>query len=341
MKARSFTDNYISIKHQFKGEYGDRQATAAFLCLLDTFDNEKEALVSRNMLTKSEENISDFEAQIAECKKILKRRIKLSSAFRDHLMMPLAIRMALSKNPEEYLAGVLKAYETIKPTYFTGSGQRLITAMVIYENTPEELVDYVCERTYKIYEQMKKEHPVLTGQEDMAFAAMIAMDGEDISDVTQEMEACYRILKKKFVVKMSPMQNVSHVLALTDENPQLKTQKFIALHNKFSAGRSSTGLGPLLIVLAVLSILDITVEEAAREVKEVSITLRQIKGFTRKFNSVDVTLLSCALVAMRHLPESCVVIHNVPSGFLKTILRTAIITSLVVNQSALATSSHK
>ncbi|MCQ2511881.1 MAG: DUF4003 domain-containing protein [Lachnospiraceae bacterium] len=289
----------------------------------------------------SEENEHNANERIAYCKMIVKQKVRMTSAFRDHLMLPLVIRMALSKDPEAYLNGVLGVFDTIRPTYFTGSGQRLITAMVIYENTPEELVDYICERTYKIYEKMKIEHPLLTGQEDMAFAALVALDGERIDSVIEEMEDCYKILKKEYVSKMSAMQNVSHVLSLTDEDPKKKTEKYIALHNALSAGRKSNGLGSLLIVLAVLSILDMTVEETVREVREMAMALRRMKRFSRKFDSIDFKLISCALVAMCHLPEDHVVIHNVQVGFLKTILRTSIITALVVAQSSLAISSHR
>lgn len=340
MKTSSFTDSYISIRQQFKGEYGDRQALAAFLYMMDSFEN-KGALSPARIVEESEENKESLMEKIAECKAILKRRVRITSAFRDHLMLPLVIRMALSADPETYLMGILKTYDTIKPTYFTGSSQRLITAMVIYENTPPGYVEYVCKRTYKIYEKMKKEHPMLTGQEDMPFAALIAMDGEDVDDVIVEMEGCFRILKKEYVVKMSPMQNVSHVLALTDEDPQQKTQKYIALHNAFSSGTRNNGLGPLLIVLAVLSILDIGVEELTREVKEMSGFIKQIKGFDKKFNRLDGMLIACALVAMRHLPEDYVVIHNVRAGLLKTIIRMAIIMALIIAQSSLATSAHK
>lgn len=341
MKKTSFAESFISIKQEFKGEYSDRQVLATFLYLMDSFSGKRIALTPEKVEEEAVGNEQPLREKIVQCKAIIKRKVRLTSAFRDHLMLPLVIRMALSDDPEAYLNGVLRVFDTIHPTYFTGSGQRLITAMVIYENTPEEFVEYICERTYKIYAKMKIEHPVLTGQEDMAFAALIAMDGENIEDVVAEMEACYKLLKKEYVVKMSPMQNVSHVLALTDENPKEKTEKYIALHNALSAGRKSNGLGPLLIVLAVLSILDMSVEETEREVKDMFMALKRIKGFNRKINNFEFKLISCALVAMTHLPEDNVVIHNVQAGFLKTILRTAIITALIIAQSSMAISSHR
>ncbi len=341
MKTSSFNDSFISFRQQFKGEYVDRQALAAFLYLMDSFANKERKMALEKIVGEPCENKLYLQEKITECKAILKRTVRMSSAFRDHLKLPLIVRMALAEDSEEYLQGVLKVYETVKPSYFTGSGQRLITAMTIYENTPPDYVDYVCERTYKIYDKMKKEHPMLTGQEDMAFASLIAMDGEDVDDVVVEMEECFRILKKAFVSKQSPMQNVSHVLSMTSEAPEVKAKKYIALHKALASGAHKNGQGPLLTVLAVLSILDLTVEESAREVERMYGLLKRVRSLGRKFERVDSKLIACALVAMMHLPEDHVVIHNVQSGFLKAILRMAIISALVVNQSALASNIHK
>ena len=326
IQMEKFVDYYEIVKKGFPGQYSDRHALGAFLCLLENHFREKE-------LTQKD---------IDNSWSIIKKKVRVTSAFRDYLKLPLILKMAMSDDPEQYLNGIIKTYELIKATFFTGSGQRLLTAMAIYENTQNDQINEICSAMYDLYYRMKKEHPILTGQEDMIFAALLAMDREKHNDLIREIEECYDLLRKKFRHSMSPIQNVSHILALTDQLPEEKTEKFIALYETLKEEKEKTEIGPHLIVLAVLSILDITVDLAAEEVSKMDAFLKEQKGFHRLgVSSHDRRLIATAITAADHLPKENRMINGVNVALLKTILSTSMMSAIITTQSSFAMSGHK
>ena len=58
---------------------------------------------------------------------------------------------------------------------------------------------------------MKEKHPWLTSDEDIPFAAMLAVSDLDTDSLISEMEKNYEILKQKFSDK-NAVQTLSHVL---------------------------------------------------------------------------------------------------------------------------------
>lgn len=321
-----FYENYMIIKKCFPEEYSNRHALGAFLCMINNHDTGK--IIERE--------------RIMQCRKILNSKVNLSAAFRDYLKLPLVIKMALSDNPEKYLEGITQLFNNIKSTYFTGSGQKFITAMAIYDNSSEESRMQNCRGMYDVYNKMKEKHPVLTGQEDMMFAALLQLDGEDHDHLAVEIEECYQLLRNRFKLSMNPLQNVSHVLSLTDIAPEEKVNKFIELYELLKDRKKPTGLGPQLIVLSVLSVLDVSVTDSVNAVIMTDSFLKNIKGFGKMgINQRTRKMIAIALTAARYLPEDDVELHDVRIRLLKTILNTAMISGIIVTRSTLEMSAHR
>ncbi|MCF0229469.1 MAG: DUF4003 family protein [Parasporobacterium sp.] len=321
----AFNENYLIIKSCFPGEYGKKHALGAFLFLLNGSD-------AQNVIRMTD---------ILECREILKRRLGRFTAFRDYLQLPLVIKMAVAEDPEKYLEGLVNTYNRIMPTYFTGTGQRFITAMSLYDNCSEENLDSNFERMYEIFEYTKASHPILTGQEDMMFAAILAADGEDVESVTEEMEKCFNILKPKFRLK-NPLQGVSHILALTDRSPEEKTGKFLNLLDAVKRTGLRFGTGPQMIILAVLSVLDIAAEEAAFQIKEIYDYLKKNRYIGKLgFSAQTRIMIATAMTAASNMQDNNIIHDDVRIGILRTVLTSSMTGGMILADSILDMSSHR
>ena len=127
--------------------------------------------------------------RIKECKKLLKSKAGIFSNFRGSDELLVRCKMALAPDPEQYFESAEKAYRQIK-TFFSGE-QTALAAMILAEQGDAE---DLAEKTKQIYKDMKDAHPWLTSENDLPFAALMAVTGKDASAVYAEAEEIYACL---------------------------------------------------------------------------------------------------------------------------------------------------
>jgi len=124
---------------------------------------------------------------------------------------------------------------------------------------------------------MKKDHPWLTGGEDIPFAAMLAVSEGDVKALLVEMENCYKELKG--VGDMDAIQSLSHVLALNPASTSEKCNRVIKLFNTLKERKHKYGKGFELAVLGTVISQEDSIEAIADKIIEADDFLKPIKGF--------------------------------------------------------------
>lgn len=163
----------------------DRQTESKCLGLIENYqilaaDNKlefKEMLLACAGIYLAADKKPDMD-RISACKKLLKSKAGLFSNFRGTDELLVRCKMALAPEPELYFERVKEAYQRIK-SFFSGE-QTVLAAIILAEQGDGE---ETAEKTKRIYKEMKEAHPWLTSENDLPFAALMAVSGRDASAV--------------------------------------------------------------------------------------------------------------------------------------------------------------
>lgn len=228
----------------------------------------------------TDKGINADEEKIKECRKLLKSRVNAFSSFRGAAELSLVAMLAIEDEPERRLDEAMQVYSGLKEHFFS-SEYLPVAAMILSGAVEKERYGDICERTRRIYDLMKNEHPFLTSSEDSVFAAMLALSDRDDADLINEIETCYNILNEKFFDK-NAVQSLSHVLALADDKvrtAQEKCRDTIRLFDTLKEKKYKYGTGYELATLGVLATLPCGFDETVNDLIAAADYLGEQKGY--------------------------------------------------------------
>ena len=213
--------------------------------------------------------------RLAECKKLLKSNAGIFSNFRGSDELLVRCKMALSADPELYFENLEREYQRIK-TFFSGE-QTVLAAMILAEQGSS--VEDLAEKTKQIYKDMKEAHPWLTSENDLPFAALMAVSGRDASSVYAEAEEIYALLGKNLHADKDTRQMLSHILAIRSGSAEEKCDKLCALADSLKAAGHSLGRGSRLAILGILADSTLPTASLVERISETDDFLKQYKPF--------------------------------------------------------------
>lgn len=212
--------------------------------------------------------------RVKECKKLLKSKAGIFSNFRGSDELLVRCKMALAPDPALYFESVEREYQHIK-TFFSGE-QTVLAAMILAE---QDGSGSLAEKTKSIYKEMKEAHPWLTSEDDLPFAALMAVSGRDASAVYAEAEEIYALLKEKLKADKNTMQMLSHILAIRSGRAEEKCEKLCALAAGLKAAGHSLGRGSRLAILGILVDSGLPADTLVDRICEADDFLKQHKPF--------------------------------------------------------------
>ncbi len=216
--------------------------------------------------------------RVQECKKLLKSRAGLFSNFRGSDELLVRCKMALADDPALYFERLEREYQRIK-TFFSGE-QTVLAAMILAEQDSSE---GLAEKTKQIYKEMKEAHPWLTSENDLPFAAVMAVSGRDATSVYAEAEEIYALLNGKLKADKDTMQMLSHILAIRSGRAEEKCEKLCALADGLKAAGHSLGRGSRLAILGILADSGFPTDALVERISETDDFLKQYKPFRGLF----------------------------------------------------------
>ena len=273
--------------------------------------------------------------RIRECKKLLKSKAGLFSNFRGSDELLVRCKMALVPDPERYFESVESAYQRIK-TFFSGE-QTVLAAMILAEQGGSEAA---AEKTKQIYREMKEAHPWLTSENDLPFAALMAVSGRDASAVYAEAEEIYAHLNGKLKADKDTLQMLSHVLAIRGGRTENKCEKLCALSDGLKAAGHSLGRGSRLAILGILADSGLPADTLIDRICEADDFLKQHKPFRGLFGvgrdcrrMFAVQMVQASLSEEDSLGASAMLTASVELAIITMILMMIIISSTAASRS--------
>ncbi|MBQ9765105.1 MAG: DUF4003 family protein [Lachnospiraceae bacterium] len=231
--------------------------------------------VCANVFLGKRQNVEPDKMQ--NCLRILKENTGVFSNFRGNGRIPMLSMLALDSAPEEKFRKALTFYSKLKD-YFWGSEYLAVASMIVTELVDETRYEEVAERTRKIYEIMKAEHPFLTSSEDSVFASLLALSDKTEAEMVREVEACYNRLKPDFF-SGNAVQSLSHVLALGEGSVEDKCKRVMDIFYALREKGCKYGTDYQLATLGALALLPVDIETLVDEMIDVDIFLSGQKGY--------------------------------------------------------------
>ncbi len=212
--------------------------------------------------------------KIRECRKLLKSRAGVFSNFRGSDELLVLSKMALAEDPALYFENLEAEYQRIK-TFFSGE-QTVLAAMILAEQGGGEAQ---AEKTKQIYKEMKEAHPWLTSENDLPFAALMAVSGREAAAVYAEAEEIYSLLRDRLRADKNTLQMLSHILAIRGGRPEDKCEKLCALAEGLKAAGHALGTGSRLAILGILADCGLPTDTLVGQIGEADELLKQHKPF--------------------------------------------------------------
>lgn len=205
----------------------------------------------------------------------IKRQANLFSPMRSHLRLTTASVLETNfEDPIQHIPRLFEIYgELIKP--FKRSHYTYIAATIILTNNDEVSHKEMITKAKSIYDNMKKEHPFLTGPSDFPLATILAYEGRD--DLNKRMEYFYDTLCTHSFQKGNHLQFLTHILSISQEKNDILINRVTLIYDNFKrAGiKRKSMYYPVMGMLALLEpdVLDID------EVTDMYEHLNRIKHF--------------------------------------------------------------
>jgi len=273
--------------------------------------------------------------RLRECKKLLKSKAGIFSNFRGTDELLVRCKMALAEDPALYFDNLEREYQKLK-TFFSGE-QTVLAAMILAEQGSSE---GLAEKTKQIYKEMKEAHPWLTSENDLPFAALMAVSGREPSAVYAEAEEIYAILKDKLHAERDTMQMLSHILAIRGGSADTKCEKLSALAESLKAAGHSLGRGSRLAVLGLLGDSGLPTDALVDQICETDDFLKQYKPFKGLFGlgresrrMFAVQLVNASLPGENSLSASAMMAASVELAIITMILMLIIVSSTAASTS--------
>lgn len=276
---------------------------------------------------------------LERCRSLLKARAGMFSNFRSYARLPIIAMLAASDDPEQTLDNGLAVHALLKKD-FMGSAFLPLAAMVVAQLAQPDRYEEVAQKTRRLYEGMRAEHPLLTSSDDSAFCALLALSDRQENELITETERCYEILKPDFF-SANAVQSLSHVLALYDAKAEEKCERTMRLFDTLKASGNKYATGYELPTLGVLAMSFDQPQAAADAIVEISEWLSGQKGFGALRVSRKTRLLYAGILAQGAQPRQEALTTAAVSATVATLIAQQAAICAAMAASAAATSgSH-
>lgn len=217
------------------------------------------------------------EGKLMYCKNLLHEETGMFSNFRSTVKLALISMLAVDGDPEGKLRKSLVVHNLLKQKFF-GSSYLPVASMIIADLVDPGRFAEITEKTRRIYDLMKAEHPFLTSSEDSVFAVMLALSNLTEEKIVSETETCYRILKQEFY-SSNAVQSLSHVLALSEGAAGDKCKRTLSLFHALKQRGYKYSTDYELATLGILAMLPVAQDEIINDVILVDRFLSGQKGY--------------------------------------------------------------
>jgi len=267
---------------------------------------------------------------IRRCREMIKQNTGFFSMFRghmSHMSLCVAAMLSLSGGSQVLFKETLKVYNLLRSVKFHNSDYLVVAAVEIAKRTKPEEYPNVIGRARAFYDGMRRDHIVLTGQDDYIFAALMGLSDINVAAGVKRIEELYRRFRGTFWDRNS-VQALAQVLMIGSSDDEA-ADRVQDLREALRLRKLRLDKSYTLSSLGVLAILPADIDAIVDDVDEVYNALRLQKGFNRaSVSKAECLLFAAALVVGKYA-------QNMRDGLLTATISTSFTSIIIAQQMAL------
>lgn len=257
-------------------------------------------VIKSNALTYTTRNKKIDVDRINSALKVINSNTSLFSNFRGNNKLATAITISFEENMEESFKEIVSIYNKLK-TEFSSNEYLIIASHVIFNAKDRIDIDMAVKNTREAYNYMKKYHRFLTGQEDIANAAIIATTSENLETTFREIEENYEYLRGNKISSRNNIQSLSHILSLISLPSKEKCDAVLKM-NSILKERNVELKNEGLSILGIVSFICDNKVEFAEKSAQINNELKEHRGFGNfTLGSSVRNMISASLASMDYL----------------------------------------
>lgn len=169
-----------------------------------------------------------------EAKRILDKNTSiLSSVGHSNCRQVVTATLAQSRDPEHAITQIKKIHKGLDKKFFN-SDYLVLAATMLYRSCRESDYDTYIKRTREIYTLIRKDHPFITGREDITNCVIMALTDVDTEVIANNAEACFTALKKHFISR-DKIQYMSCIASCFGGDPEDKAKAIRDTYDMFKS----------------------------------------------------------------------------------------------------------
>lgn len=281
--ARNNLDLFVENRNAVKGEFKWASPLMHCLCAL---------LLTAQKKSVNVETIKGY-------RRLMKKEVSAFSSLRGIAMPALLTQLSIIDDGEQMICKVHSAYQKLREDGFLATDYLALSAYILARNSEDGQLG---RKAMQNYQNMRTLHRTLTGGDDTGFATLLALFADECC--IDDSQRAFELLKPRFLARNETWL-MAHILAFDTEHMPQNAERTIELFDKLKERkiRFRSTECPMLAVLALL-MEDLT--EAIELIEELSLELKDNKGFSVwQISKGQRQLYSTVLIALSALENGC------------------------------------
>lgn len=205
-----------------------------------------------------------------------KSKVSIFSSFRNSA--DTLIYSALDADgKEEAVDKIIKNYQLLRND-FSSSCYLPLVAYLLVDSSEEEVINF-SSKMKELYKKERKNHPYLTGEEDYSSLALMIKFSSSLDKTYDSYLKCYDLLKEKVKLPSNIRQTSAMILALDDDNDELKVNRFVEIFNSLKTNKINFGNSFFLPLLAISALARVNPDSYVEEIKSISLQIKNHPTF--------------------------------------------------------------
>lgn len=246
----------------------------------ETYKLENQYMISVAASIAASKKIILTKEKLKEASELVDSKTGILSSFRGNVKLALIAILATHENPTEYMTRIAQIYNMAKKEWL-GSEYLVVASAVLAEIIKnDEEVEKVIARGKALYKKMRKEHPILTSDEDAIYACLMAISEKDDETLIEEMEACFRYIKAEMRPDENALQTLTHVLTIAPGNYADKCDKVLNLYKAIKdKGRRYSKHHELSVLGSLAVTMTDSLDSVVNDIMDIDNFLSSQKGY--------------------------------------------------------------
>ncbi|MBR2751218.1 MAG: DUF4003 family protein [Clostridiales bacterium] len=247
------------------------------------------AFIGRNFVVSPE--------RLRDAKKVVRSNTGIFSTLgHGNASQVIAATVSMSEEPQVAMDTIRFIHSALDEKFFN-SDYLVLAANMIYSNADPADYSRIVSRTREIYKLIRRDHPMITGREDLSNCVLMALSDYSETQIARRCEDDFRALHDYYRLK-NRIQYMACITSIFDGRPEDKALRVVSTQKALKqVGLRFSGDAFSVIASIAMLVREEDLQEVASMIHETSKKLRKIRGMGAMGAGKRIRdLIACALV---------------------------------------------